>query len=231
MTPRKEAAFSRNTGPDPSAATRSPPKAGPTARATLNATAPSVTAAGRSSLATSSGVIASHAGALTAAPKPRAKARISRSQGVVIPAIVKSPNVAATINIHAWVINNSRRRSMRSAKVPDGTASRTTGKLPAVSTSATMSVDVEREVISHASPTSSIHVPTFEATAAIHSARKSGSRRGPHVDAKLCRWLRTFAERLCCGFMGSPLVNYLDPADKGARSRARTSRAQMYRGC
>ena len=85
---------------------------------------------------------------------------------------------------------------MRSAKAPDGIASSTTGKLPAVSTSATMSVDVEREVISQASPTSSIHVPTFEATAAIHSARKTGSRKGPHADAILCRGLR--AERLCC---------------------------------
>jgi hypothetical protein len=48
-----------------------------------------------------------------------------------------------------------------------------------------MSGDVEREVINHASPTSSIHVPTFEATAAIQIARKSGSRSGPQTDAKL----------------------------------------------
>src|SRR5262245_31836538 len=59
------------------------------------------------------------------------------------------------------------------------------GKLPAVSSNATKSVDVVREVISHASPTSSIKPPTFEATAAIHSARKSGARKGPHADAKL----------------------------------------------
>src|SRR5262245_55013085 len=83
-------------------------------------------------------------------------------------------------------MSNSRRRSTRSAKAPEGTARSTTGKLPAVSINATKNVDVVSEVISHASPTSSIKPPTFEATAAIHSARKSGSRNGVHVDAKLC---------------------------------------------
>src|SRR5207244_11036025 len=102
--PGQEIAFTSKTGPDPKAATRSPPNAGPTARATLNATAPSVTAAGRSFLSISSGVIASHAGAFSAAPRPSAKAKSSRSQGVVTPAIVKSPNVAATIKHHAWVM-------------------------------------------------------------------------------------------------------------------------------
>src|SRR5215468_11395489 len=83
-------------------------------------------------------------------------------------------------------MSNSRRRSIRSAKAPEGTARSKTGKLPAVSINATKSVDVVREVINHASPTSSIKPPTFEATAAIHRARKSGSRNGSHADAKLC---------------------------------------------
>src|SRR5215510_12194427 len=80
---------------------------------------------------------------------------------------------------------SNRRRSIRSAKAPEGTARRTTGKPPAVSTNVTKSVDVVREVISQASPTSSIKPPTFEAIAAIHSARKSGSRNGRHADTKL----------------------------------------------
>src|SRR5262249_15636699 len=99
ITPRKEIAFNRKTAPDPSAATNRPPRAGPTARATLKATEPSVTAAGRLALVTSSGVIACHAGAFAAAPNPSAKLRIKRSDGVVSPAIVNTPNVAATINI------------------------------------------------------------------------------------------------------------------------------------
>src|SRR5262245_32339717 len=83
-------------------------------------------------------------------------------------------------------MSNSRRRSIRSAKAPEGTARRTTGKLPAVSTNVTKSVEVVREVISQASPTSCIKPPTFEAIAAIHSARKSGSCNGAHTDAKPC---------------------------------------------
>src|SRR5262245_23723787 len=86
------------------------------------------------------------------------------------------------------------------------------GKLPAVSINATKSVDVVREVISHASPTSSIKRPTFEATAAIHSARKSGSRNGPHADAKLChrsvnlRFFFEFDSDKCCSLEIIPLT-------------------------
>jgi hypothetical protein len=36
--------------------------------------------------------------------------------------------------------------------------------------------------MSHAAPTFCIHVPMFEATEAIHSARNKGSRRGLQVD-------------------------------------------------
>src|SRR5499425_254816 len=99
ITPRKEAAFNRKTAPGPNPATNRPPNAGPTARATLKATEPNVTAAGRSALVTSSGVIACHAGAFTAAPNPSAKASVKRSEGVVSPVIVNTPNVAATVNI------------------------------------------------------------------------------------------------------------------------------------
>src|SRR5262245_47417428 len=108
-------------------------------------------------------------------------------------------------------MSNSRRRSIRSAKAPEGTARSTTGKLPAVSINATKSADVVSEVINHASPTSSIKPPTFEATAAIHSARKSGSRKGAHADAKLChrpvnlRFLLEFDGDRCCSLEIIPL--------------------------
>src|SRR5215470_3324776 len=109
-------------------------------------------------------------------------------------------------------MSNSRRRSIRSAKAPEGTARSTIGKLPAVSINATKRADVVREVISQASPTSSIKPPTFEATAAIHSARKSGSRRGLHTDAKLChrrvnlRFVFEFDSDKCCSLEIIPLT-------------------------
>ena len=43
-TARKEAAFSKKTAPGPAMAITKPPKAGPTARAKLNCTAPKETA-------------------------------------------------------------------------------------------------------------------------------------------------------------------------------------------
>jgi hypothetical protein len=41
------------------------------------------------------------------------------------------------------------------------------------------------EVISHAAPTSCIHVAIFETMAAIHNERKSGLRNGSHGPAAL----------------------------------------------
>jgi hypothetical protein len=40
----------------------------------------------------------------------------------------------------------------------------------------------QREVINHTAPTSCIQVPMFDATAAIHSGRKTGWRSGAHAD-------------------------------------------------
>ena len=45
-----------------------------------------------------------------------------------------------------------------------------------------MSGDGVSEVISHVPPTFCIHVPTFDATDAIQSARNSGCRSGVHAD-------------------------------------------------
>src|SRR5205823_15042081 len=51
-----------------------------------------------------------------------------------------------------------------------------------VCSSATSSGECDSDIISHDSPTSSIHVPTLEMSAAIHSARKSGSCSGAQAD-------------------------------------------------
>src|SRR6266852_5047013 len=67
--------------------------------------------------------------------------------------------------------------------IPAGSATRTTGRLPAVSTSATRTGEGVNEVINHDSPTSCIQVPTLEITVAIQSARNTDPLRGLHADA------------------------------------------------
>src|SRR5207237_8000961 len=74
-------------------------------------------------------------------------------------------------------------RSTTSASAPAGRASRKTGRLAAVWSSATMRLEASSEVISHAAPTSCIHVPVVETTDATHSPRNTGLRSGLHADA------------------------------------------------
>src|SRR5258706_3715722 len=69
-----------------------------------------------------------------------------------------------------------------SASAPAGSASSITGKVSAVSTSATIDGSGESEVISHPAPTSCIHVPTLETMEAIHSLRNSVFRSGAQGD-------------------------------------------------
>src|SRR5262249_34679109 len=126
-------------------------------------------------------------------------------------------------------MSNSRRRSTRSAKAPEGTARSRTGKLPAVSINATKSADVVSEVISQASPTSSIKPPTFEATAAIHSALKSGSRKGAHADAKPChrpvnlRFFFEFDSDMCCSLEIIPLTRCRQLSESGFAQKSDTT--------
>src|SRR5262249_40380972 len=178
MTPRKEAAFSRKTAPEPAVATNNPPIAGPTARETLNATLVSVIAAGSSLRGTSSGTIACQAGLFRAAPNPRVNVSANNNHGPIKPVTVSAPIRAATDSIQVWVTNMRRRRSMMSAKAPAGNARNTTGKLPAVSTRATRIGDLVNETINHDSPTSCIHVPRFEAMVAIQRTRKTRPASG-----------------------------------------------------
>ena len=79
--------------------------------------------------------------------------------------------------------NNKRRRSTMSANAPAGRAAKTTGRLPAVSTSATSRGEGVNEVISQLSPTSCIHDPMLDTTLAIQSARNNDRRRGLQADA------------------------------------------------
>src|SRR6266850_248477 len=180
-----EAALSKKTAHGPEAATIKPPNAGPMARAMLTPAALSVIAAGKSDWETSSGVIACQTGLLIAEPTPRRKVSESKRPGVIWPINARMPIAPAATNIQTCIANNKRRRSTMSARAPAGNATRTTGRLPAVSTSATRTGEGVNEVINHDSPTSCIHVPMLETTVAIQSARNTGSRRGLHADADL----------------------------------------------
>src|SRR5213594_2246194 len=91
------------------------------------------------------------------------------------------------MSIQHCVNRSKRRRSTTSAKAPAASERSTTGRLAAVSTRETSSGEVESEVISQSAPTSCIQVPTLEASAASHRARKSGCRRGSQPVGKRSR--------------------------------------------
>src|SRR5882724_6967141 len=181
-TPRNDAAFRRKTQPAPRAATRSPPSAGPRARATLTEMPPSATAAASSSRGTRSGVVACQAGALSALPRPMQKVSESSNHGPVRRSTVETPSAVAATSIHTCVARSSRRRSTMSASAPAGSARRKNGRLVAVCMSDTMSGEGASPVMSQAALVSCIHVPTFETHEASQSARKTGWARGLQAD-------------------------------------------------
>src|SRR5574340_843348 len=153
MTPKKEAALSRKTVPEPvaseaAAAITRPPSAGPTARATLNPAEFSATPAGKRSGETISGVMACQAGSFITAPSPSKKVNSSRIQGVTTPRKVSRPRVAAASTIQDWVKINRRRRSTTSASAPAGRITRKTGRLLAACTRLTIRGERLSEVIS-----------------------------------------------------------------------------------
>ena len=82
-----------------------------------------------------------------------------------------TPIAVATITIHTCMTISKRRRSTMSASAPAGNAANTTGKLPAVSTSATSRGERVSDVINQLSPTSCIQEPMLDTTLAIQSAR------------------------------------------------------------
>src|SRR6266478_8055448 len=162
-----------------------PPNAGPIARATLKPTTVSVIAAGKSVGRTNSGVIACQTGLLIAVPMPRRKVSESRRAGVIWPINARTPIAPAATTIQICMTSSRRRRSTMSASAPAGRARSTTGRLPAVSTSATSTGEGVNEVINHDSPTSCIHVPMLDTTVAIQSARNTDSRSGLQADKRL----------------------------------------------
>src|ERR1043165_7254377 len=221
MTPTKESELRKKTAHEPMAATSRPPSAGPTARAMLKATLLRETATGSSARGTSSGTMACHAGAFKAAPSPSMKVSASRTQGVVQPASVSVPSATAATSIQVCVKMSRRLRSTMSASAPPGSASRKVGEFSAVCISATMMGVGASVVISHSAPTLCIHVPTFDDTAASHSARKSDRRKGLHGDG--ARLLMVFKRELifpefCCPYDVKSGTNLKSPPASARRA-------------
>src|ERR1700674_3396320 len=108
ITPKKEGAFNKNDHPDPAAATPSPPRAGPRARATLNPAEFSATAAACLRGETISGVIACHAGSFITAPSPRRNVKANSIQGLTTFSSVNTPNAADATTIQLWVKRRRR---------------------------------------------------------------------------------------------------------------------------
>src|SRR5437660_11130184 len=185
MMAMNEAALRKKTAHGPDAATIRPPNAGPIARAMLMPTPLSAIAGGNSAGGTNSGVIACQTGLLIAVPTPSRKVSRSKRPGVIWPIKARTPIATAATHIQLCITSSKRRRSTTSASAPAGRATSTTGRLPAVSTSATSTGEGVREVINQDSPTSCIHEPMLDTTVAIQSARNTDSRSGLQADKRL----------------------------------------------
>ena len=183
-TPAKETAFRAKVAAGPPRATRSPPRAGPTARATLIEMPLRVTALGSRDGPTSSGRIALNAGAVKAVPIEISTINRRRIAGDIAPARAIASITTAMPNSQPWAARRKSRRSTTSANAPAGIANANTGNVVAVSTRAMSSGEIVRDVISHTSPTSWTHVPTFDTVAATQRARNTRTSSAAHGDAE-----------------------------------------------
>src|SRR5579862_7800832 len=89
ITPKNDTKFAKNAVATPAADMMMPASAGPTARARLNSIPFSAEAVARSSLGTSSGRIARHAGVSKASPAESAKVSTRRIHGDISPVRVR----------------------------------------------------------------------------------------------------------------------------------------------
>jgi len=72
-----------------------------------------------------------------------------------------------------------------SASAPLGSPNNTTGNTDADCTSATITGDVVKVVISHAEATSFIHMQMFAVSHVPHSSRNTGRRNGAQADGRV----------------------------------------------
>jgi hypothetical protein len=94
-----------------------------------------------------------------------------------------------------------------SASAPLGSPNKTTGNTDADCTSAIITGDVVKVVISHAEATSFIHMQMFAVSHVPHSSRNTGRRKGSQADG------RTSVEAGSCSTGGFMRVDCIDGAE------------------
>ena len=169
---------------------------------------------------TTSATIACQAGLLIDPPRPSAKVRSSNATGVARSAKVSQLRTPAATSIQVWHTSSSRRRSTRSASAPAGRPTRRTGRLVAVCINATRRGEGVNVVISQATPTFCIHVPTLDTTDAIHMARNAATASGLQA-ASRTRGLLTICAR---GISTHCLPTRSGPFRRPAACRRRSGR-------
>jgi hypothetical protein len=148
-TATKEIALMPKTSAALVTARRTPPIAGPTARARFWLTDPSAIACWRSSCGTSSGCSVCQVGALAALPQPITKSSARMTAGVRPESAASTASPVAAISITTCVATISLRRSTRSPSAPAGIAKSRTGRLPTAPIALTSRADLVSETITH----------------------------------------------------------------------------------
>ena len=136
-------------------------------------TEPSAIACARTSPGTSSGCSVCQVGALSAPPTPITNSSAISVPGVSPPSADSAASAAAATSISSWPPKITRLRSNRSPSAPAGTASSSTGMLPAAWIALSNSGELVSEIITHWAATVCIHEPTLLVNCASHSRRKS----------------------------------------------------------
>jgi len=157
--PINEAELRKKTAQGATAVTTKPATEGPTARATLLATALRVKADGSSDLGASALSVGIIGVLIIVVPAPNANVNINSSDGVITSRMVSIPRTIDTISMYPLVTKRIFRRSKISDNAPDGNARRKIGSALAVVTRETHRGVGAREVINHEAPTSYMAAP------------------------------------------------------------------------
>ncbi len=181
ITPRKLAAFTANTQPEPAWAIKTPAAAGPNAAARFIEIELSDDAAKSCSRPTSSGVIAIQLGMLSVPPMLRSTDSANKPLVVMRFVSVATANNAAATSMRVCATIKIFRRSTTSASAPAGSANRNDGNALADCSKAIVAADGDKLVMSHAAPTVCMADPMLETRAASHNQRNILIRRGAQV--------------------------------------------------
>ena len=181
MMPRYDTALTTNAAAAPTAATMTPPMAGPTLRARLKPAALAITACAICARGTWSPIDACHAGAKAAAPQPIRNVRPSSRAGVTRPASITTASATDASSASTCDTSMMVRRSRVSASAPASSDRKKNGRVFAVCTSATWSGEGAMVAISQEAPTVWIMLPNEEASEAHQNSANARCSNGASV--------------------------------------------------